>query len=159
MPGTKGGGAEELPAIEMPSRVRIRQRLGQVAVESELAEKMERFGGQQLAPDTLIDRVETIMEDYAENKKFGIIQLVLNDMPLVLGALVDDAGPKSLVLNLWGERLRDRAVEDEKINEAKRRLTVTYPKEPRKIKKARKKAESRKKRGGSISIDPKRIRR
>jgi hypothetical protein len=143
--------AEQAPVIELPSRLRLHQRLGQLSLEGSLTDRIERLGGQTLAAEQLVDRLEGVMSQYADEHTYGIQTLVLRDMPKVLNKIIEEPEAKARALDIWGEKVEARQVAAEKVNEVKRRYTKKQ-KVPRKIKKARQ-------RDGKIAIDPARLHR
>jgi len=134
-------GQDEL-LIEMPSRTRIRQRLGQISTGRSFSEvlvpRIEQLGGQSLSPESFLATLAMGLSDFAEEHMVGITSLAYSHVPNIINALVDNPVKKEKTLDLWEAMVKEKKERDEaEIQQIRRRLSRPKDKLPRKLKKAR----------------------
>lgn len=106
------GGGAEIPAIELPSALRIRQRLGHVSTERAFKQhfvpRAQELSHLEVTPQELIESLETRLADYAEEHVLGMVPFTLERfMPRVINQLVDDEQQKKSTLKAWEERVAE----------------------------------------------------
>ncbi|HVI60543.1 MAG TPA: hypothetical protein VM535_00085, partial [Candidatus Saccharimonadales bacterium] len=118
MPENLGGGAE-IPNIELPSALRIRQRLGMLAARQhwsygqELVPSIAQLGGEAMTPDELVTSLETKTAAYAEANLLGMERFVQQGIPKIIDKIVDDPRQKTAALTVW-----DKVVDEKKAADA-----------------------------------------
>ncbi|MEK7599954.1 MAG: hypothetical protein AAB462_02880 [Patescibacteria group bacterium] len=129
-------------AINMPSELRIRQRLGQISIHNELSPQIEKLGGESMTAERLISRLTENLSTFAEKHLMGMDALAYGYMPKIIDALVDDASAKESVFDLWEATVKewkDASADD--ISQVRNRYTQPKTKTPRKLKKAQQKSQ------------------
>jgi hypothetical protein len=109
MPEELGGGAE-IPNIELPGALRIRQRLGQVSTErafsQHLIPQLAKLGQLSMTPTELVGTLESKISQYAEDHVLGMVSPVLESkMPKIIDSLIDDQEQKKSVFGAWEARV------------------------------------------------------
>lgn len=128
--------------INLPSEIRIRQRLGQVTIHSELSPQIEKLGGESMTATQLIARLTADLSAFAEEHLMGIDVLAYRQMPKIINALVDDASAKESVFDLWQETVKEfKEAGADEISQVRQKYTQPKVKTPRKLKKAQQKSQ------------------
>lgn len=141
MPNEQGGGAEALQAIELPSALRIRQRLGQVSTGRSFSEHLvpaiESLDRQKLQPAELVGELEQKVTTYAEEHIMGIVPPQLESLiPKIIDELVDDNHQKQSAFSAWEERVTELKGGSIATSQHIQNRYMNRRKVPRKIKKA-----------------------
>lgn len=105
-----GGGAEAVPAIELPNALRIRQRLGQISTgrlfSEHLVPSIEALDRQSMSPSDLVTKLEDKITTYAEEHVMGIVPPMLESLvPKIINELVDDDQQKRSAFEAWQDRV------------------------------------------------------
>lgn len=122
MPETAGGGAE-IPYIELPSALRIRQRLGMLATRQpssygqELVPSIARLGGESRSSEEFVAELEILTADYAENHRLGMVRHVQAGIPKIIDKLIDDPLQKDAALEAWEILKADIIEEDDRTDQ------------------------------------------
>lgn len=128
--------------INMPSELRIRQRLGQTSIYGELSPRIEKLGGESMTATQLITRLTEDLSAFAEEHLMGMDVLAYRQMPRIINALVDDAPAKESVFDLWEETVKElKEAGTEEISQVRKKYTQPKVKTPRKLKKAQQKSQ------------------
>lgn len=126
MPETMDGGAE-IPVIEMPSALRIRQRLGMIATSNSYREALipaiETLGGETKSPEEFVSDLESLTADYAQHHRLGIVRQVQEGIPQIIDRLIDAPDQKSAALDAWETLKADIIAEG---NEADKHTVQRY---------------------------------
>ncbi|GEM_PF-2791545 len=128
--------------IALPSRVRIRQRLGQISADrlfrEEVVPGVERLGGENMAPEDLLSTLAMNLSEFATKHMLGITALAYSHIPPIIDALVDDPSQKEATLGIWGDMVMAKKARDEaEIEHIKSKILNPRRDPPRKSKKAR----------------------
>lgn len=143
MPETDGGGAE-IPAVELPNALRIRQRLGQIstgnAFRDYLVPSVETLDKQALPPDKFIAALESRVANYAEEHVMGMVPPMLESlMPKIIDGLVDDEQQKKSAFEAWEARVAELKGDSVRTSQHIQSRYLGRQKLPRKRKKAQRK--------------------
>ena len=128
--------------IQLPSALRIRQRLGQISAnnlfQQQLVPRLEQLGGAEFTPERFLAQLALELSEFAEAHMLGMTALAYNHMPRIIDQLVTDTEQKTATLNLWEQLIIDTKERDEAETRAlKLRYTHPAPKLSRKQKRRR----------------------
>jgi hypothetical protein len=91
--------------INLPSRMRIVQRLGQISTNTSLREHLHQtiahHAREQYSPEGFVDMLTGHMIDYAQDYAAGVSGIILNKMPLYITTILDRDKDKQPALDYW----------------------------------------------------------
>jgi hypothetical protein len=106
---------EEYPAnpeatIQLPSRLRLLQRLGQVTTSAtargNLSSRIASHEREKFTPEGFVDMLAGHMHEYAEEQAMGIDVLLYNRMPSYIKTILDKDSDKRQALEYWTEKVQ-----------------------------------------------------
>jgi hypothetical protein len=126
--------------INLPSSLRIRQRLGQVSsnhlFQQHLVPRVEQLGGETMTAQDFLGHLALELASFADEYMVGVTMLAYNQMPSIIDQIVDDKQQKEATLNLWEAMVIEKKERDAaEISAIKNRFVNPHPKLPRKLKK------------------------